>query len=111
MTLKNTLSSLTAHFKYYAAIALAEEGPQQKVRAELMKEGWRYKLTEMSEEEAKNMMAMCAFGAPVTCIPPNKIKTFSPEGQEVFTKDGDKALEQRYKQAVRQAAARVYGIN
>jgi hypothetical protein len=109
MTLRSTLSNLSAHFKYYAAIALAEDGPQHKVRAELMKEGWSFK-NSMSDEEMKNIIIATGGAGPAGCLNFGKIKIFSPEGEEVFTAKRNKDLEDRYKQAVRQAAAHTYGL-
>lgn len=109
MTLKSTLSNLSAHFKYYAAIALAEDGPQEKVRTVLMKEGWSFK-NSISDEEMKNIIIATSAIGPVACLDFGRTKIFSPEGEEVFTVKRNKELEDRYKQAVRQAAAHTYGL-
>lgn len=109
MTLKSTLSNLSAHFKYYAAIALAEDGPQEKVRTELRKDGWSFK-NSLSEEEIKNIIIASGSVGPIGCFYLGKIKVFSPEGEEVFTVKRNRELEDRYKQAVRQAAAHAYGL-
>ncbi len=110
MTLKDTLSNLSAHFKYYAAIALAEDGPQEKVRAEMMRQGWTFK-NALSDKEMEAFVQASGMAGTMAGSQISKMKIFSPEGQEVFTTERNKELEDRYKQAVRQTAARTYGIH
>lgn len=112
MKLSNKLTSISNHFKYYAALVLAEDGPQAAVRHELSKENWTFK-SKYSEEELKaEIAASTALGHGVI-IPFNRTVILSPENEEVFQTQGNRntALEDRYKQAVRKAAARVYNID
>ena len=111
MSFKNAITGLKAHFKDCAVAVLAEIDPKGKVQAELVKEGWQFKKTPMTEEEAKDFMLSCSFAGPVPCIIPENTKVFTPEGEEVFTKERNEPLEIRFIQAKRTVAAQLYGIN
>lgn len=105
------MKRLSNQFKYYAALCLAEDGPQEKVRRELMKQGWQFK-SSMTEQEMRDQMIASGMIGPVAAIPDVHTIILSPENETVFrVKDRDRALEARYQQAVRQAAARVYDIH
>lgn len=107
MTLKSKLSNLTAHFQYYAALALAEDGSTQKVRDELTKSGWRFK-NSLSDDEIKAIVQAGIGVGPAAHLLHNKINIFSPEGQEICTRNSDPKQDERYKQAVRKSAAAIY---
>lgn len=105
----SNFSNLSNRFKYWTALALAEDGPQEKVRAEMMKQGWQFKSGLTQEDALRNVIASGLAG-PVGCITFPRTKIYSPEGQEVFTQESDPALQKRYREEVRATAARVYGI-
>lgn len=104
------LTNLANKFKYYAAIVLAEDGPQDKVRQELMKQGWEFKQT-LTQEDAVKQVSANAMAGSAACVPFGRTQIYSPEGEEVFKGDRNKPLEARYKAEVRKAAAKVYDIN
>ncbi len=104
----SNLSNIFNRFKYWAALSLAEDGPQDAVRAELMKQGWQFKNTMTREDVMKTVIANGMAG-PLACIPHARMMVCSPEGEDVFLSD-NKGLQQRYKDDVRAAAAKVYGI-
>ncbi|MCM2343747.1 MAG: hypothetical protein NDJ24_04225 [Alphaproteobacteria bacterium] len=105
------IKRLSNKFKYYAALCLAEDGPQEKVRQELMKQGWQFK-PSMTEQEMRDQIIASGMIGPVAAIPGAHTIILSPENETVFrVKDRDHALESRYQRAVKQAAARVYDIH
>ena len=103
------LSNLSAHFKYFAATTLVEDGPPEKVRTALEKQGWSFVTVQRSEEEIRNII-MAHSMAHGYCGPAAIVKIFSPEGAEVFTEQKNKPLEAFYKDTVRRTAAQVYGL-
>ncbi len=106
----SVLKNLSNRFQYYAALALAEDGPQEGVRAELMKKGWSFK-PALSNEEIINTVRISAIIGPAGCIVPNRTKVLNEDGVDIFSAQGTPEQRQRYKADVRQAAARVYNIN
>lgn len=104
----SALTNLSNRFKYWAALALAEKGPQDKVRAELMKQGWKFTSSLTCEEMMNNVLASGMAG-PVGCITFARTKICTTEDEDIF-QTGNKDLQQRYKDDVRAAAAKVYGI-
>ncbi|QQG37037.1 MAG: hypothetical protein HYS17_04540 [Micavibrio aeruginosavorus] len=104
------IKRLSNHFKYYAALCLAEDGPQEKVRRELMKQGWSFKPSKTQAEMVEEIKASSMMG-PVAAIPSVRTIILSPENEVVFRgKNRNRDLEARYLQAVKQAAARIYDI-
>ena len=93
MSIIDKLSTLSAYFKYYAAIALAEDGPPEKVRTELEKHGWHF-VPYTSQEINCNMMTRATASGYIPSG--SKMHIFTPLGKEVFTKDGNKPLEKLY---------------
>lgn len=109
-SLSEKITSLTNKFKYHAAVLLCEDGPPEKVKAELKKEGWSFK-PSMTEEEVKREILGSAFMAPVVYVPTVYTHVTSPDGKDVFGRNAEKDAKLHYKEAVKQAAARVYGIS
>ncbi len=104
----SNFSKLSNRFKYWAALALAEDGPQEKVRAELMKQGWTFNST-LTREDTINNVLVNGMAGPMACVQFASTKIGNAACEDIF-KSGDKELQQRYKDDVRVAAARVYGI-
>ena len=107
MSIIDKLATLSAHFKYYAAIALAEDGPPEKVRAEMEKHGWHF-VPSTATDIGHNMMTRATASGYIPSG--SKMRIFTPLGKEVYTKKSNKPLEKLYKDLVRQTAAQVYGI-
>lgn len=104
------MKRLSNRFKYYAALSLAEDGPPEKIRRELMKQGWSFKASKTEAEMVEEIKASCMMG-PVAAIPSVSTVILSPENEVVFrVKNRDRALEDRYLQAVKETAARVYDV-
>ena len=108
----NALKNLKNRFNFFVSNTLALESPHPEVRAEMMKQGWSFRTNPTTQEEAANIVAAGSTdsGVSALCVPATLTKAFSPEGEQVFAKPGNKELETRYKAAVRTAAAQVYGI-
>lgn len=104
------LKSLSNHFKYYAACALAEDGPQQAVREELSRQGWSFK-PSLTQEEFQRAVCASVLDGAVGQIPQNRTKIMNKDGVDIFSAAGTAEQRREYKAAVRAAAAKVYQIN
>lgn len=105
-------TDLCNKFKYHAAVFMAEESPPQKVRKAMEEQGWRFGSSLTPEEAYQLIKAGAGTDSPVSAIPVSFPRVYSPEGRmAIGPKDEcDPVAEQRYKRAVRETAARVYGV-
>ncbi len=104
----STLTNISNRFKYWTALVLAEESPQADVRAELMKQGWQFQST-LSREDVINNAMVNGMAGPMGCVTFGRTKISNAEGEDIF-QTGNKELQKRYKDDLRAAAARLYGI-
>lgn len=102
------LKNISGRFKYWAALALAADGPQAPVRAALMKQGWQFQ-NALTQEDIVNNVMVNGMAGSMGCATFARIKICSPNGEDIF-QTGNKELQKRYKDDVRAAAARLYGI-
>jgi|GEM_PF-2733153 hypothetical protein len=108
----STLSKIANRFNFFVSNTIALDNPHPEVRAEMMKQGWTFRTAPTTQEEAANIIAAgpTDSGVGALCLPAKLTKIFSPEGEEVFSRERNKPLEARYKAEVRKAATQVYGI-
>lgn len=105
-------TDLCNKFKYHAAILMAEENPPHKVKRAMEEQGWRFSSSLTPEEAYAMIKAGACTDSPVAGIPVSFPRVHTPEGRmAIGPKDEcDPVAEQRYKRAVRETAARVYGV-
>lgn len=105
-------TDLCNKFKYHAAVFMADEGTTQKVRSAMQEQGWKFGSSLTPEEAYALVKSGAITDCPVAAVPLSFPRIYTPEGHMAIGPDGqrDPAAEQRYKNAVRETAARVYGV-
>lgn len=99
-------------FKYHAAVLMADEGTTLKVRSAMTEQGWKFGSSLTPDEAYALVKSGAVTDCPVASIPISFPRVYTPEGRMAIGPNDqrDPAAEQRYKNAVRETAARVYGV-
>ncbi|MFN3828057.1 MAG: hypothetical protein ACK4NR_10595 [Micavibrio sp.] len=104
------LTSLANKFKYHATVLLTPEDPPTRVKQELLKDGWQFKPSR-TEEEVKQEILSSAFMTPVVYVPHVYTQVISPEGEEVYGLNSNSETREKYREAVKKAAAKTFNVN
>lgn len=101
---KSLCSEFTKQTRF--KLSLLPQIPNDKILTVMAKDGWKKVAVEITPEQIA--CAASAAGHGVLFLPTDTIKNAA--GQDAIM-GGDPELYTEYKQAVRRAAAQVYGIN
>ena len=106
--MKQSFTSLCSEFANKARykLSLVPQIPNDKILDVMAKDGWKKDSVAVTPEQMA--AAASAVGHGCVWLPSTTIK--NAEGKDAIM-GGDHELYQEYRQAVRKAAAQVYGIN